>query len=72
MIAGVFDFLQIILFPLRLSVNQKGITVDQLIERRKVRFSWQSLVPLCLPRASHACTQNDMEIRCYIWRWRKI
>jgi hypothetical protein len=28
--------LQIIVFPLRLSVNQKGITVDQLIERRKV------------------------------------
>jgi hypothetical protein len=28
--------LQIIIFPLRLSVNQKGITVEQLIERRKV------------------------------------
>ena len=27
---------QIIIFPLRLNVNQRGITVDQLIERRKV------------------------------------
>jgi hypothetical protein len=29
--------MQIITFPLRLSVNQKGIMVEQLIERRKVR-----------------------------------
>jgi hypothetical protein len=35
--------LQIIIFPLRLSVNQKGITVDQLIERRKVPLRQLSL-----------------------------
>ncbi len=29
--------MQIITFPLRLSVNQKGIMVEQLIDRRKVR-----------------------------------
>jgi hypothetical protein len=41
--------LQIIIFPLRLSVNQKGITVDQLIERRKVPLGHFSLKAFSQP-----------------------